>query len=320
MSAAHEVHPETKPPVSPKILAFEHPPEPRQSKLKGYIRLARPHQWVKNGFLAAPLLMTPTSVSVAALINVAAGIAVFSLLASSIYVINDLCDRKGDALHPTKRKRPIASGLISPRSGVLYATLLLGITLPSAFALGWGIGGICCVYLISNLLYSFKLKHQAIIDVLMVASFYVMRVYAGSWLIGLEPTTWMLNFTGLLALFIAFAKRRDDLIRSIEVSHRNSLSGYNQEFVTCALATILGVLVATYCMYITNSEVIARYGTTQLNWTLPFVMAGVLRYLQATIVEQKTGEPTMFILKDHFLRSCVIGWIGMFLLVVYDFV
>jgi len=304
-------------PVSkPRLVRFDE--EIRQtSELVAFIQLARPQQSIKNLLLAVPLGLSPGLLSLGTVGKVLLAMCAFSLFSSAVYALNDFSDRKADKLHPIKRKRPIASGRIHPLKGLFFAGFLLCIGIPFAFGMGLNMGLICTTYLVVNLAYSFHFKHKAIVDVLFIAMCYVIRVYAGSWIIGIEPTAWLLIFTGLLALFIAFAKRRDDLTKTLTCSHRLSLSGYNQSFLDTAIAISLGAFVALYCVYSASPEVSARYGTTRMHFTIPFVLAGVLRYLQATMVEEQSGEPTRLVLKDRFLIMCVLGWIATFSAVIY---
>lgn len=308
-----------EPVLRPRLVTFQELPG-RSNKLPGLVQLARPHQWVKNLFLGVPLCLSPALVSPSSVGTVLLGICVFSLFSSAVYVLNDFSDRHADKLHPKKRNRPLASGLIHPNTGLLFAGLLLGLGTPVAFGMGLNMGVLCLVYLGLNIAYSFHFKHQAIIDVMLVAMCYVIRVYAGSWIIGIEPTTWLIIFTGLLALFIAFAKRRDDLSKSLTSGHRKSLAGYNENFLNTAIAITLGALVAIYCVYAASPEVSAHYATTRMHFTIPFVLAGVLRYLQASMVEEQAGEPTRFVLKDRFLMLCMVGWAATFSAVIYHWI
>jgi decaprenyl-phosphate phosphoribosyltransferase len=173
------------------------------------------------------------------------------------------------------------------------------------------------IYFSINLLYSFRLKHVAILDVLIVAAGFVLRVDAGAAAIQVEPTVWIVVCTGLLALFLALAKRRDDLAKDLSEEHRPSLAGYSRRFIDQALAMILGALLVSYLIYTTDQTVIARYGTDKLYLTAPFVIAGVLRYLQITVVEERSGSPTDIALTDRFLIATMFGWVVVFGLLIY---
>jgi decaprenyl-phosphate phosphoribosyltransferase len=176
---------------------------------------------------------------------------------------------------------------------------------------------VAALYFAINLLYSFWLKHVSLLDVLIVAAGFVLRVDAGAAAIQVEPTVWIVVCTGLLALFLALAKRRDDLAKDLSETHRPSLAGYNRRFIDQALAMILGALLVSYLIYTTDQTVIARYGTDKLYLTAPFVIAGVLRYLQITVVEERSGSPTDIALTDRFLIVTMLGWIIVFGLLIY---
>lgn len=288
------------------------------AKPAALLRLARPRQWVKNAFVAAPLFFTPPAWAPAPAAAVGLTIILFCLLASAAYVINDYADREADRHHPVKCKRPIASGEVAPGAALVLAALLLA----GAAALGVGflpeaVWPIAFLYFALNLLYSFWLKHVAILDVLIVSAGFVLRVEAGAAAIDVEPTVWIVICTGLLALFLAIAKRRDDIAKVMSQSHRPSLAGYNLRFIDTALAMILGALLVSYLIYTTDHAVIARYGTDKLYLTTPFVVAGVLRYLQITLVEERSGSPTDIALTDPFLIVTVLGWIAVFGVLIY---
>jgi decaprenyl-phosphate phosphoribosyltransferase len=282
------------------------------------IRLMRPHQWVKNLFVLAPLFFTPEAMTPAKIGVSLIAVAVFCLLASTVYIINDYCDRDSDRLHPTKKTRPIASGEVSPAWALgAAATILVSTTI---IAIGWLPGrfvAIAFAYVAVNLLYSLRLKHVSILDVMLVAAGFVMRVDAGAVAIDITPSVWIIVCTFLLALFIAIAKRRDDVVRELGTAHRKSLDGYNLRFIDASLSMVLGSLLVSYLIYTTEDTVIAKYGTDQLYLTVPFVAAGVLRYLQVTLVEERSGSPTEIALTDRFLIAAVAGWVATFALLIY---
>ena len=281
-------------------------------------RLLRPRQWVKNVFVAAPLFFTPPAWTPDDSVAVVVTMAVFCLLSSAVYVINDFADREADRLHPVKKHRPIASGEVGPGAALAVAAVLLaGAAILAILALPVTVALVAALYLVINLLYSFWLKHVSLVDVLIVAAGFVLRVEAGAAAIAVEPTVWIVVCTGLLALFLALAKRRDDLAKLLSQEHRPSLAGYNPRFIDTALAMILGALLVSYLIYTTDQTVISRYGTDKLYLTAPFVVAGVLRYLQITLVEQRSGSPTDIALTDRFLIATVVGWVVVFGLLIY---
>jgi 4-hydroxybenzoate polyprenyltransferase len=289
----------------------------RGAAVLGLVRLLRPHQWVKNAFVAAPLFFTPARLDAAAVGQVALGVLAFCAVSSAVYVLNDAVDREADRAHPTKRFRPLAAGTVglplafTAMLVLLLAGLALGLMLPAGFLAVLGL------YLAINLGYSFGLKRLAIVDVMVIALGFVLRVYAGGALVGVHPTVWIIACTMLLALFLALAKRRDDLVRGLAGAHRASLAGYNIRFLDTSIAIVLAALLVSYLLYTAAPENIARYHTDQLYVTAPFVIAGVLRYLQITLVEEGSGSPTQVVLTDRFLLIAVVGWIVTFGWLIY---
>jgi decaprenyl-phosphate phosphoribosyltransferase len=265
------------------------------------VTLLRPEQWTKNLFIVAPLFFTPPALSLANLALVAGGVLCFCLLASAIYIVNDYLDREADRNHPTKARRPLAAGTVSVSVALSLLILLLSGGFALALWLSPAFAAVGAAYVAMNLAYSLRLKHVAIVDVLIIALSFVLRVLAGNVLIEVEPSAWILIVSGLLALFLALAKRRDDLVRSLDRQHRRSLTGYSQSFLDTAVAVVLGALLVTYMIYTTDRQVMAELGTERLVYTVLFLIAGVLRYLQITLVENRSGSPTTVVLTDRFL-------------------
>jgi decaprenyl-phosphate phosphoribosyltransferase len=280
--------------------------------------LLRPHQWIKNAFIVAPLFFTPADVSWPNLINVVLGLGCFSAMASAIYILNDWRDRDSDRKHPRKKMRPLAAGAVS---GTSAAALALGLAVGSAavavILLPRGFVIVLAIYVVQNVAYNLWLKQVAILDVLCIAIGFVLRIYAGGELIGVTLTVWIVACTLLLALFLAFAKRRDDLVLGVDDEHRLSLSGYNLPFIDASLAIVLAALVVSYLLYTTQPDNMARLHSDKLFLTAPFVIAGVLRYLQVTLVEHRSGSPTRLALSDPFLMLTILGWIATFAFLIY---
>ncbi|MGH8607288.1 MAG: decaprenyl-phosphate phosphoribosyltransferase [Gammaproteobacteria bacterium] len=281
------------------------------------LTLMRPHQWVKNAFVLAPLFFTPAAVSTHSVFIVLTGMLVFCALSSAVYILNDYADRGSDRLHPEKCHRPLAAGTVT----VITATTLLGflvlVGLSMGFMLSRGFFMIALCYLALNLAYSLWLKHVSIVDIVLIAIGFILRVEAGSALIQVRPSVWILVCTSLLALFLAVAKRRDDLVQALGNDHRKSLKGYNLRFVDTVLVICLSALLVSYTIYTTDANVMERLGTDHLYFTVPFVFCGVLRYLQVTMVEERSGSPTKILISDRFLHVTVFGWILVFGMLIY---
>jgi decaprenyl-phosphate phosphoribosyltransferase len=281
------------------------------------LRLLRPHQWLKNVFVAAPLFFTPEKLTAAMAGRVGAGLIAFCAVSSAVYIFNDLLDREADRAHPVKRRRPLAAGTVGLPTALAVMAALLAAGLGLAVWLAPSFAAAVGLYLLINIGYSLGLKRQSIVDVMAIALGFVLRVYAGGMLIEVRPTVWIIACTMLLALFLALAKRRDDLVKGIGDEHRQSLAGYSLRFVDTSIAVVLSALLVSYLLYTAAPENIHRYHTDQLYWTVPFVIAGILRYLQITLVEERSGSPTMVALTDRFLAIAVLGWIGVFAWLIY---
>lgn len=286
--------------------------------LPAIVKLLRPKQWVKNTFVLAPLFFTPEKASVHNMATVLTGFAVFCMVASAVYCLNDFRDREADREHPVKHARPLASGAVSPAAAlVLMAILLAG---GGALAV-WRVPEalpILAVYFTLNVAYSLYLKSVAIIDVLIVAFGFILRIEAGAMLIEVEPSAWILIVTGLLALFIALAKRRDDIALDMDASHRKSLNGYSRQFLDGSLMAVLSTLLVSYLIFTTDEAVMQRLGSERLYFTAPFVIAGILRYLQLTIVYERSGSPTDLIFSDRGLLLSILGWLCTFAWILYQ--
>ncbi|MPY74518.1 MAG: decaprenyl-phosphate phosphoribosyltransferase [Alphaproteobacteria bacterium] len=279
--------------------------------------LMRPRQWVKNAFVFAPLFFTPTAMSVDAMQAVLLVFVCFCCVSSGVYCLNDVRDRDSDKIHPKKRLRPVASGRIS----VAAAVALAGVLIASGFAIALTLAPAALpallLYLIVNIAYNIILKNIAIIDVLVISFGFVLRVYGGAEIIGVVPTPWIQICAGLLALFIALAKRRDDVVLDIGTEHRVSLSGYTRLFLDVCIGVTLAALLVSYMIFTLMDDAMARLGSDRLFMTVPFVIAGIFRYLQLTLVFERSGSPTDLVLKDWFLMAAVAGWLVVYAYLIY---
>lgn len=279
--------------------------------------LVRPHQWVKNAFVLAPLFFSPQVLSVdTALVSVAAALC-FCLAASGVYVLNDLVDRQADRLHPEKRFRPLAAGTVGTTLARWLIAGLLAAAAAGAMLLSPMFLAVLAAYAGVNGLYSFWLKRVAILDVMIVALGFVLRLEAGALVIDVRASAWIVVCGGLLALFLALAKRRDDLVQTLGNEHRPSLAGYNQPFIDSALTMVMAALLVTYALYTADPMTVEKLGSDRLYLTIPFVLAGLLRYLQITLVEHRSGSPTRIALTDPFTIGCVTGWLVTFGVLIY---
>jgi decaprenyl-phosphate phosphoribosyltransferase len=291
------------------------------NKANFYLQLARPRQFVKNGFVLLPIFFGGKLGDLGALEQTLIAFAAFCLAAGGVYVLNDLKDIQEDRQHPAKKNRPLASGAIPPRRAMIFMAVLLllaawaGTLLPKPdFLLILG------AYLLLNVAYSFFLKHQAIIDVVCIALGFVLRVLAGGVAAVVPVSHWIVIMTFLLAIFLAMAKRRDDLLLAAEGhSPRRSMDGYSLEFVSVSMAVMAAVIIVAYLLYTVSPDTIQKHGTNQLYLTGFWVVVGLLRYLQLALVENRTGSPSKIFLQDHFLQAVLSLWILSFFFLLYNF-
>jgi decaprenyl-phosphate phosphoribosyltransferase len=288
-----------------------------RNSVSGMFLLMRPRQWVKNTFVFAPLFFTPLVLSMETAIATVIAFVSFCCVSSGIYCLNDLRDRDSDRKHPKKRLRPLASGQVTAPAAVILSFLLLAVGFGVSVMKIPMVAVVLVVYVAVNVAYSLWLKNIAIIDVLVISFGFVLRVYAGAFVIGVTPTPWIQICAGLLALFIALAKRRDDVVLEIGTEHRVSLSGYTRLFLDVCIGVTLSALLVSYMIFTLNDEAMDRLGSDGLFLTVPFVIAGIFRYLQLTLVFERSGSPTELIFKDGFLILSVAGWLLVYGYLIY---
>lgn len=283
------------------------------------IQLLRPLQWFKNVFVLAPLFFSNNLLNKELLWPTLLTFAAFCLVSSSIYCFNDIYDVEADRQHPRKCKRPIASGAVSVRMGYvmmvvcLVAALLLTIHHSPLTTL------IIAGYWLMNVAYCIKLKQYAIIDVFLISMGFVLRVLVGGMAADIFVSEWLVLMTFLLALFLAFAKRKDDyrIFEQTGVMPRKSITGYNAQFIDLSVTIVATITIVCYIMYTMSDSVIERMGSRYLYLTSIWVIAGLLRHLQNMLVFQRSGSPTKALVKDHFIQLCIVGWIASFVAIIY---
>ncbi|WP_293739927.1 UbiA prenyltransferase family protein [uncultured Parabacteroides sp.] len=287
--------------------------------LRGVVLLLRPRQWVKNGFVLLPLFFGHKLMEYDLLVNSIIAFLVFSCMSSAIYCFNDIEDLEFDKMHPKKCDRPLASGVISLNLGWLLFVFLAVFACMSAYIVNQGLFVIMLIYLILNLFYTLKLKQFAIIDVFIIAVGFVLRVYAGSVVTNIALSEWIILMTFLLALFLGFAKRRDDVLiyEKTNVQSRRNTSQYNMIFLNSVLSIITAVIIVAYMMYCMSDEVVIHMGSRKVYFTSVFVILGLFRYLQQTFINEQTGSPTQVLFTDHFLQLILMGWILTFTFIIY---
>ena len=286
--------------------------------LMQYLKLLRPHQWSKNLFLFIPAFFAQEISNPEILIRLTFGFIAFCLLSSSVYIINDLRDVEQDKQHPQKKTRPIAAGLVNPfiAKGLSVALILISLALASVLSSSFFY--LCLGYLALNIAYTFLLKGVSLIDVIIIALGFEIRVFAGGAISMVMISEWLGLMVFLLALFLGFAKRRDDLM-VLENGQpvRESARNYNLPFLNSALSVLASVIVVSYIMYSRSNPLLEKAGQGLQFYTSIFVVLGMIRYLQITFVEMKSGQPSVMLLRDPFILANVILWVACNYLILY---
>ena len=290
--------------------------------VKDIARVIRPQQWIKNVFVLVPLFFGGSLLDTTDIIAAVTAAMAFCFISSSIYCLNDIIDVEDDRRHPTKCLRPIAAGKISVAQAYVMMALMVALSFGSVALLGeyaLGVGAVVGLYLLMNVAYCLVLKRYAILDVCTIAFGFVLRLFAGGIATGIGLSNWIVLMTFLLTLFLSFAKRRDDVLKMNQTGHapRKNTSRYNLDFINQAITITATVTLVCYVMYTVSPEVEQRIGTRYLYLTTVFVIIGILRYLQLTLVDNKSGDPTKAMLHDRVLQAVVLLWFLAFLLIIY---
>lgn len=287
--------------------------------LKDIIELARPHQYIKNLFVFLPAFFAFKLHEPLVLFEAGVVFIAFCLTASSVYIINDWQDRFDDRKHPEKQFRPLASGRVTASQA--FSTLALFVFAAALLATMAGTSVILLLttYFLLNIAYSYKFKHKPIIDITCIATGFVLRLFAGAVATGVDLSQWIIVMTFLLALFLALAKRRDDVLLCATTGQqtRKVIDGYNIKFLDAAMVMTASIVVLAYILWSISPTVTAKLSSSYTFLTAIFVVLGILRYMQIAFVEEKCGSPTKVLLRDRFVQMTLVGWIGTFIILMY---
>ena len=284
-----------------------------------YIKLMRPKQYLKNVFIFLPLFFGLQLTNIDSLISVFLGFIFFSLTASSIYILNDYKDIELDRLHPTKKNRPLASGIVSKRVSLFLAIGLFLFSSIGLYLLSIKALAIMFLYVFINIFYIFLIKNIAILDIISISIGFVLRLFIGAFIANIELSMWIVIMTFLLSLFLILAKRRDDVLIFMEtgVKTRKVIEGYSLKFIDTLMSIMAAVIMIGYILYTISADVINRIHSDNLYLTSIFVLVGIMRYLQISFVYQESGSPTNIIAQDRFIQIIVLGWVLSFLVILY---
>ena len=285
--------------------------------LRALLKTMRPKQWTKNVFVFAALVFDHKLLQTDLMLRALIGFGLLCLLSSTVYLVNDLADIEKDRQHPKKRFRPLAAGQLTPAAALAAVGVFTLIALPLAFALHWQFGVIAGAYLFSNLLYSFWLKHVVLIDVLLVALGYLLRVSAGAVLVTSGISPWLYICMTLLALFIGFGKRRGELVlmQADSSSSRRVLQDYSLAFLDELINLVATATLVAYSFYTFSAANLPENHAMML--TIPFVLYGVFRYLYLIHIKGEGGAPDELVLVDRPLQVTLVLWGLATILVLY---
>jgi len=283
------------------------------------LKSLRPYQWTKNLFVFAPLIFSQNIFNAPYLFKTILAFTIFCLLSGAVYIWNDLRDIEDDKLHPVKSQRPLASGRLGKTSAVVAFVFFSLVGLGCAFLLNSTFFILVLVYLLLQILYSAWLKHVVILDVLLIAAGFLLRVSAGGVVIKVDVSEWLLICTFLLALFIALSKRRHELVLLEEnaSSHRPILQEYSPYLLDQMISVVTASTVVAYCLYTISDETVAKFGSSRLVYTVPFVLYGIFRYLYLIHKKGEGGSPESLILKDKPFLAGILLWIASAVIILY---
>jgi 4-hydroxybenzoate polyprenyltransferase len=279
----------------------------------------RPKQWVKNLFIFLPLIFGKLLFVFPANLEAIIAFFLFSIIASVGYLLNDIIDAEKDRLHPIKSQRPIASKKISIRQAYCIAFILSAISFPFSFLLDVRFGYLVIIYFVFNLIYAKVLKNVVIIDVFCLGAFFLLRIIAGAIVTNLTLSHWILFMTGLLALFLGFIKRRQELemLDEKKAPHRDVLERYSTYFIDQMIAVITSSIVVVYILYTVDSNTVAFIGTKHLIYSIPFVYYGIFRHLYLIYKCNEDGDPTNILFIDHKMQINLALWAIVCIGVIY---
>ncbi|MFC1553191.1 decaprenyl-phosphate phosphoribosyltransferase [candidate division KSB1 bacterium] len=286
--------------------------------MNAYVKILRPNQWTKNILLFAGLVFSKNFLILDYSLTSLFGFTIFCMLSSGGYIINDLLDLDFDRKHPKKSARPLAKGEIKPVSALIYALVLISAGLAAAFFKSNSFGLISLFYVILSLSYSIKLKHIVILDVLIISTGFVIRAIAGTIIINVEISNWLLVCTIFLSLFLALCKRLNELHRSVngEGITRKNLKDYSPDLLFQLIGISASCALIGYTLYTVDSLTIEKFGTRNLIFTIPFVIYGIFRYLYLIRKTDLVESPELVLLKDrHTLINIFLYFITIIIII-----
>jgi len=289
------------------------------NQISNIIKLLRPTHYIKNLFVLLPLFFSAQITNSALLWDALLAFLSFCIIASSVYVFNDIYDVKEDRIHPEKRSRPIASGAISIPMALSIDIVFTVAGLLLAYMVNYKLLLVLLTYKLINIIYTLIIKRIAILDVMILSLGFVLRLYAGSVSTDIPLSEWIIIMTFLLSMLIVLGKRRNDVLffEQKEIVLRKAVNGYNSMFLNYSMIMLSSVIVVAYIMYTVTPEIELRLNTRHLFITVFWVVAGILRYLQLLFVFETKENPVRLLIKDHPLKFILLAWFLNFLYFLY---
>lgn len=287
-------------------------------KLFALVRLMRPHQWLKNMFVFVGLLFGHAWHDAEIVLQVTMAFAAFCLVSSAVYIVNDIVDREQDRLHPKKNRRPLVTGHVSVSAAALLAALLCISGLGLAYLSSPAVLLLLLGYVLMNIAYTLWLKHVVILDVFIIAAGFMLRILAGTLGVDIQPSQWLLLCGLMVTLFMGFTKRRAEIIALNEdkVAHRRVLEHYSPVLLDKMIVITASGLIMSYSLYTMNADTIRIHNTSNLIFTVPFVIYGVFRYIYLLHHQRQGGDPSHDLVRDHHLAIAVSAWLATTILLI----
>ncbi|MDB4957562.1 MAG: UbiA prenyltransferase [Myxococcales bacterium] len=291
------------------------------SAASALIRSLRPQQWVKNVFVAVPLVFARHLTDAEYLVRAALAVLAFCMLSGAVYLFNDVRDVESDRVHPTKRRRPIAAGQLAERTALIWSGILATVALAGCLALSSACGIYAACYLAQNVAYSVKLKQVAFLDVALIAAGFLLRVLAGAAAISVPASRWLLLCTALLATFLGLGKRAHELAWAHRTGEarttRAALAGYRIPVVRTAMLALGVATCVAYVGYTQAAHTVRVFHTDRLMFSSPFVALGIVRYLMLALWYPKDDPPTEAMLRDPWFLVDLAAAAATVLYIIY---
>jgi len=285
------------------------------------LRSMRPLQWIKNLFVFAPILFSMNIFHVGQVLRAFEAFILFCMITGAVYLFNDVADRREDREHPLKRNRPVASGQLTAGMAVFWALALMGLTLRAAWTIDAGFFWSITVYAFINMAYSLWLKKVVILDVMIIAFGFVLRVMAGGVINDIPLSPWILLITFLMSIFLALVKRRQEMVRiqrsAVSGSTRATLNQYNLPLLDQLISLSTATTLISYFMYVLDPDIKTKFNADRLILTIPFVVFGFFRYLYLAYVDDRGENPEEVVIMDLPFVINIILWLGVFVWIIY---